>query len=233
MSGAIAIFVKTPGYSAVKTRLAETAGGRFAREWHERAALTVAAVAEAAAARSNADVYWAVAEPAAIADGAWPRLATLAQGDGGLGARMARVHTELVRRHGYGVLLGADSPQVGVDLLVEALHWLTPAGAPRQAMGPASDGGFWLYGANRTIATERWERVPYSQTDTAQRFRTAFEDRGDWLVLPVLTDVDRAEDLAPMRRELAALAPPLQAQQALGAWLQQAGGIPGPVEGVS
>jgi len=233
MSGAIAIFVKTPGYSAVKTRLAETAGARFAREWHERAALTVAAVAEAAATRSGADAYWAVAEPDAIAHGAWPGLTNLAQGDGGLGARMARVHTELVRRHGHGVLLGADSPQVRVDLLLEALRWLAPAEAPRQAMGPASDGGFWLYGANRATAAACWDGVPYSQADTARQFRAAFEDRGDWLVLPALTDVDHAEDLAPMRRELAALPAPLPAQRSLGAWLQQTGDAAGRGEGAS
>lgn len=226
MSGAIAIFVKTPGYSAVKTRLAETAGAAFAREWHERAARTVAAVAEAAAARHNADVYWAVAEPAAIADGAWPGLANLLQGDGGLGARMARVHTELVRRHGHGMLLGADSPQVSVDLLLEALRWLAVE-TSRQVLGPASDGGFWLYGANRTIAADRWNRVPYSQPDTARQFRAAFADRGEWLVLPALTDVDRAEDLAPMRRELTALATPVPAQRSLGTWLQRTGAAPG------
>jgi uncharacterized protein len=233
MSGAIAIFVKTPGYSAVKTRLAETAGARFAREWYERSALTVAAVAGAAAARGGAAAYWAVAEPDAIAHGAWPGLSNLAQGDGGLGARMARVHAELVQRHGHGVLLGGDSPQVSVDLLLEALRWLAAVETPRQAMGPASDGGFWLYGANRITAVERWDGVPYSQPDTAQRFRAAFEDRGDWLVLPALTDVDHAEDLAQMRRELAALTAPLPAQRSLGAWLQRTGDAAGRGEGAS
>jgi glycosyltransferase A (GT-A) superfamily protein (DUF2064 family) len=212
MTGAIAIFVKTPGYSAVKTRLAETMGARFAREWHERAARTVAAVAGAAAGRSGADAYWAVAEPDAIAQGAWP---------------------ELVRRHGHGVLLGADSPQISIELLLRAMRWLAIADAPRQAIGPSSDGGFWLYGANRITAGERWEGVPYSQRDTGHRFRMAFDDRGDWLVLPALTDVDQARDLAPMRRELAALATPLPAQRSLGEWLQRTSGPSGHVEEAS
>ncbi len=233
MTGAIAIFVKTPGYSAVKTRLAETRGARFAREWHERAARTVAAVAGAAASRSGAAAYWAVAEPDAIAQGAWPELPNLAQGDGGLGTRMARVHAELVRRHGHGVLLGADSPQISVELLLQAMRWLAITEPPRQAIGPSSDGGFWLYGANRITGGERWEGVPYSQPDTGHRFRTAFDDRGDWLVLPALTDVDQARDLAPMRRELAALATPLPAQRSLGEWLRRTSGPSGRVEDAS
>jgi glycosyltransferase A (GT-A) superfamily protein (DUF2064 family) len=35
VSGAIAIFVKTPGYSTVKTRLAAAVGSSVAHEWHE------------------------------------------------------------------------------------------------------------------------------------------------------------------------------------------------------
>ena len=81
MSGAIAIFVKTPGYSALKTRLAATVGTAVADQWHTRAAPAVAEVATAAARDAGAAVYWAVAEPDAIAASAWPSLPNLAQGD--------------------------------------------------------------------------------------------------------------------------------------------------------
>ena len=91
MSG-VAIFVKTPGHSPVKTRLAADRGQAWTEAWYRRAAAAVAAVARATIATS----YWAVAEPEAIATGAWPDLPAIAQGDGGLGSRMARVHAELV-----------------------------------------------------------------------------------------------------------------------------------------
>jgi glycosyltransferase A (GT-A) superfamily protein (DUF2064 family) len=220
MTGAIAIFVKSPGYSALKTRLAAGIGAAVAEEWYRRAARAVAEVA-VAAGRAAAAVYWAVAEPEAIAAAAWPDLPNLAQGEGGLGARMGRVHAELVRRHGGGLLLGADTPQLAGDHLRAALDWCADA-APRQVIGPARDGGFWLYGANRATPGGAWEDVVYSRADTAQGFRARFAERGAWLELPVLTDVDRSDDLHPMQRELATLSSPAPAQYALGVWLQAA-----------
>lgn len=218
MSGGIAIFVKTPGHSAVKTRLASAVGAAAAVEWHRRAAATVAAVASEAARACDAVVYWAVAEPAAIAARAWDDLPNLAQGDGGLGARMGRVHAELVRRHGHGLLLGADAPQLTTGALADALAWCAAA-APHQAIGPAHDGGFWLYGGNRASDLARWDAVEYSLRDTAERFREAFAGAGDWLELASLTDVDVGDDLRLMQHALAALASPLPAQAALATWL--------------
>lgn len=222
MSAAIAVFVKTPGYSAVKTRLAAATGAAFACEWYRRAADAVAAVA----ASLGTAVYWAIAEPAAAADGAWPGHPSLLQGEGGLGARMARVHAALVERHGSGILVGADTPQLDAPSVRAALAWLE-AETPRQVLGPASDGGFWLYGGNRPTSEARWETVAYSRADTARRLRAAFADRGAWLELPSRTDVDRADDLAAMRDELAALSEPVAAQRGLLRWLdvQSAGQV--------
>jgi glycosyltransferase A (GT-A) superfamily protein (DUF2064 family) len=220
MSGAIAIFVKTPEYSAVKTRLAAAVGTTHAVAWHRRAAATVAAAATDAARRCDAVVYWAVAESAALAARAWDDLPNLDQGEGGLGARMARVHGALVERHGCGLLLGADTPQLETAALVDALAWCASAG-PRQAIGPARDGGFWLYGGNRVAAAARWEAVPYSRSDTGARFRAAFADLGAWLELARLTDVDEADDLLVVQRALAALPSPLPAQVALAGWLTE------------
>ena len=228
MSGAIAIFVKTPGYSAVKTRLASAVGTAAAVAWHRRAAATVAAVATEAARACDAVVYWAVAESAAVAARAWDDLPNLAQGEGGLGARMARVHAALVQRHGYGLLLGADAPQLETPALVDALAWCAGA-VPRQAIGPARDGGFWLYGGNRASDLARWDAVEYSRGDTAARFREVFTGAGGWLELATLTDLDEGDDLSLMQQALAALASPLPAQTALAAWLAATFGRAGAV----
>ncbi|HEV8692715.1 MAG TPA: hypothetical protein VGQ93_00795, partial [Lysobacter sp.] len=64
MTVGLAIFVKTPGYSPVKTRLAADCGRAYAEAWYRRAAAAVASVAKIAADREGIAVYWAVAEPA-------------------------------------------------------------------------------------------------------------------------------------------------------------------------
>jgi len=216
MSVAIAVFVKTPGRSALKTRLAEAIGAELATDCHARCAAAVAEVLEAIARTDAIAPYWAVAETEGL--GAWPGFAALPQGDGSLGVRMARVHRELCVRHGAAILVGADAPQLDAGVLRSAAEWLG-AGEPRLALGPASDGGFWLFGANRVLPEADWAGVAYSRADTAASFRAAMSAQGRWLDLPRLTDLDRIGDLAPVAGELAALAAPLPKQRALATWL--------------
>ncbi|QOW19303.1 DUF2064 domain-containing protein [Lysobacter ciconiae] len=219
VSGALAIFVKTPGRSALKTRLAAGTGTAYAQRWYELAAEAVASVAAQAREQFGLTVYWAVAE--AGAESAWTGLPTLAQGDGDLGTRMARVHSALVERHGFALLIGADAPQLTASLLGEATRWLAVAGAtePRLSLGPASDGGFWLFGSNKAVPLQAWTRIGYSQADTANRFHESLRPYGSWQTLATLTDVDRAGDLKPVQRALAALVSPTREQRTLAQWM--------------
>jgi glycosyltransferase A (GT-A) superfamily protein (DUF2064 family) len=220
VSVGLAIFVKTPGLSPIKTRLAAGLGATQAEACYRLSLAAVQEVAAAAQARDRAiTVYFAVAEEAAVDAPDWRALPCLAQRDGGLGERMAQVHGELVARHGAGLLIGADAAQIDPELLTRAAAWLA-AGAPRLALGPARDGGFWLFGANRAIPRADWTSVAYSRAETATEFRAAMSRHGEWLELPQLTDFDRAGDAADVARELAALPAPLPAQRALLDWLR-------------
>ena len=192
--GALAIFVKTPGLSSIKTRLAAGIGKTAALNWYCAAAEATHAVASAFAAQSDATVYWAVAEDDGVRDSRWSGLPLLTQGAGELGTRMARVHGELVKRHGYGLLIGADAPQLTVADLLTGAQWLRGESA-RCVLGPAQDGGFWLTGANRALPLSGWNAPRYSSKDTAERFRAAMQSHGEWLTLGALVDVDHAADL--------------------------------------
>lgn len=209
MTGGAAIFVKTPGLSPLKTRLAATIGVAAATQWYRLAASATAAVL---AQVPGVIAYWAVAEAPAQSEAAWSGLPCLAQGHGALGARMGRVHAALVERHGYGILLGADTPQADPGDLARAAAWLDDP-APRLVMGPARDGGFWLLGANRLLPPAAWTRAPCGRADTGAGFRAAMAPFGAWLELPTLTDVDEAADLAAMLSEMARLEAPLAAQR--------------------
>ncbi|MFU8895857.1 MAG: TIGR04282 family arsenosugar biosynthesis glycosyltransferase [Gammaproteobacteria bacterium] len=214
MNGGAAIFVKTPGLSPVKTRLARGFGREVAEQWHRLAAAAVAAVLRQA---PGLTVYWAVAEPAAQAAHAWPDLPLLQQGPGELGERMGRVHAALLERHDFALLLGADTPQVGPAELIEATDWLAAREA-RLVMGPARDGGFWLIGANCNPAAADWTQSPCSRADTARGFHAAMERHGGWRFLPTLTDVDEPGDLGPMLVELDRLQQPAPEQVRLAEW---------------
>lgn len=198
----IAAFVKTPGLSPIKTRLARTAGAAAAEEFYE---LSVNATEELllTAARSSPDIvsYWAVAEEGAASLPRWSGLPVVPQGSGGLGERLDRVYKFLVRTHGAAIVIGSDSPQLEVGRIVETARHLAEPGAPFVA-GPAGDGGFYLFGGTREIPWEVWTGVEYSSSSTLAMFTTELAPWGSIELLQEETDVDAEPDLETLARAL-------------------------------
>lgn len=213
MNGGLAIFVKTPGHSPLKTRLA--AGmGTDAERWYRHAVDAVKSVAIEARASSLINAYWAVAETEALKSELWQTLPKLSQSEGELGERMGRVMRMLIRQHGFGILVGADAPQICQTDIQAAVDFLDNDN-PRIVLGPARDGGFWCVGCNHQFPIELWQSVMYSRHDTYMNFVAAFSPFAEILNLRTLTDVDEIGDLAICHQELVALTSPTQEQQAL------------------
>lgn len=217
MTAAIAIFVKTPGLSPVKTRLAATLGKEAAEAFHLQAAHTVAATLSQLAFATQG--YFAVAEAEALSHPHWQALPCVLQGEGGLGERLARVYRHLRQRHGAVMFVGADSPQMTLAILSEGLAWLNDAAKPRLVYGPCADGGFWLVGGNCAISEQIWTDVGYSRTDTGAQLLKHINNLGEIKHLPRLGDVDEATDLADLQEALQQLSAPLPEQRQLLAFL--------------
>ena len=224
-SAGIAIFVKTPGISPLKTRLAATEGVEYAENWYRRAAAAVAEVAKL----SGAAVYWAVAEAKAMDAATWQDLPRIAQVQSPLcehstlGARMHRVQQQLLARHSAAILLGADTPHIDVSVLRTVIEYLNDP-QPRWAIAPAMDGGFWLHGANSCARLSAWESVRYSSADTLAQFLLAMRDYGDPARFPSETDVDVAADLIACASALARLSEPTDQQRTLLHWMRDQSG---------
>lgn len=213
---AVAIFVKTPGLSPVKSRLAQSVGVALAETCHLRCARMVAAVALAA---EIGPVYWAVAEESARGHPLWQDLPVLVQPEGTLGTRMQAIHDILVRHHGSGILLGADLPQLEKSALQAAARWLEEA-ADRGVIGPATDGGFWLIGANRSLPGTLWRSPAYGTGAVLDQMRAAIDQTLDWQWLAACTDLDSIEDLPDVMAQLNTLSCPHPDQHRLLDWLK-------------
>lgn len=211
MSCGVAIFVKTPSLSPVKTRLWPGIGRRNAEALYVSSAQAVASVAMQARDHGRIEPYWAVAEGVALQTGAWTDLPLLSQGAGSLGARMAQVYRLLRHRHHAAILIGADAPQLTADALRRAADWLSGAES-RQVIGRAEDGGFWLFGGNVPLVDHAWTNVRYSAPDTATQFMRSMHGSAAWLELETLRDLDTADDIPYVHAGLAALAAPTPAQ---------------------
>jgi glycosyltransferase A (GT-A) superfamily protein (DUF2064 family) len=216
----IAIFVKTPGLSPIKTRLATAIGEPAALRFYDYASAAVASVVRTAG--TSLIPYWAVAEADALNHERWSGFPTLWQGEGGLGARMYCVYSELLTRHGSGILIGADSPQMRSELLFQAAEFLQSRAAAF-AIGRSVDGGFWIFAGREPVPLHIWESVGYSQADTASAFEQALSRIGGFTQLPMLIDADHVEDLPTMMRALQSLPASTLQQRMLEQWLLESG----------
>lgn len=215
MSGAIAIFVKTPGFSPLKTRLAVKLGQKTAEAFHLASAQAVAEVIRETCKEDTVLGYYAVAEQSALNHGCWQDLPCVWQGEGGLGERMAHIYQTLLAQHDFVILVGADIPQMTVANLLGASSWLLHVDYPRLAFGPSDDGGFWLLGGNCHMPQNIWTDVIYSKNDTGSQFFNHIEQLGDIKILLSLRDVDEVKDLLPLRMALVEIKKLLPAQREL------------------
>ena len=120
------------------------------------------------------------------------------QGNGSLGERMLRVWRSI--GGGQAFFFGADSPDVPAGILGSIISVLERADA---AIGPVTDGGYWVLGAERIIPDLLggidWgtARVYHQTHEAARRAGIRLVD------LPTWFDVDTADDLADLRQRLA------------------------------
>ncbi len=193
----IGVFVKTPGLSPVKTRLAAAIGAEAALAVYRGCVECVVECVEAAAAQASLQPYWAVAEAEGVSH--WPGWPVLVQPEGDLGARMAGIHHQLRQRHAGALLLGADAP--GVDSTVVGDACAALRAGPARVIAPAHDGGFVLYGSNRDHAGDDWSGVPYGAPDTALRFLAAVGAELPLTAFATQQDVDTLDDLHALLRQ--------------------------------
>jgi len=199
-TGAIAIFVKTVGLSPIKTRLAKSIGQAAAETFHTLSAQAVAAVVRQASERTALTPYWAVAEQKGVNHPAWQTFPQVFQGEGELGTRLASVYSSLHQNHDFVLLLGADAPQITATALSQAATW---ASRGAFVLGPATDGGFWLFGGRQKISRSLWERVPYSDAQTANVLSCEITRLGKIQQLPTLFDIDTVQELKQLQAQWA------------------------------
>lgn len=220
-SAAIAVFVKTPGLSPIKTRLAAGIGAERSAEFYRLSVAAVAATVAAVTKSSVANPYWAVAEEAGLDDPLWQQFPRVSQGSGGLGERLSHVFAELACRHDVVIAIGADSPQITPELIRKAFDILRhdPLGSAH-VVGRCHDGGFYLVGTNGPLQPAMWRDVPYSTPSTADRLVANLGSRGTVHQLIKLSDVDEAEDLAAIKDELNTAAMLSPEQRAVLEWVK-------------
>jgi hypothetical protein len=215
MRPGLALFVKTPGRSPVKSRLWPAIGREAAEALYLDCAAAVGEIASSLERDQYLHPYWAVAEAGgdhAAPSDPWQALPVMAQGEGGLGERMAHVYDALRARHGAALLIGSDLPQLSGQALAEAVDALV-RGEADLVLGPSADGGFWLVGGRVDLPRSAWTAPRYSTATARSDFLAALPLALRVHLLDAAHDLDEPGDLAVVAAALAALPRRTQAQE--------------------
>lgn len=200
-SGSLAIFVKTPGLSPIKTRLAKTIGKNKAETFYKLSASSIElTVKEVLKDNKLLNAYWAVAEKDASASHHWPSFNNIYQGEGPLGSRLAKIYNELLQKNEFVLLIGADSPHISKEVLLEAAE----LAKKNFVVGKTKDGGFYLFGGSKFISKDLWNSIPYSSAETFACLKKSISPLGKITLIRDDFDIDEKENLHDLKIILSA-----------------------------
>lgn len=201
----ILIFTRYPVPGRVKTRLVPALGQKRAARLHRRMTEHAVGVAreaqKAAGRRKRVDISVSFSGASRTQVRAWlgTDIRVEPQSSGDLGARMQEAFERAFESGASAaVLMGSDLPHVSPAILCQAVEALQDQDI---VLGPSADGGYYLIGM-KALHPALFEGKDWG-TDRvyAQTRRTI--TRYGWTLseLPLLADVDRPEDLAPLRAD--------------------------------
>lgn len=202
----LALFVKTPGRSPVKSRLWPVIGREAAEALYLDCAAAVADAAAPLQREGRLHACWAVAEAEADGEASqpWTGLPCVAQGPGTLGERMARVASKLLLRHGAALIIGTDVPQLTAGALRPAVDLLVQDRAD-VVLGPSADGGFWLVGSRVELPLAAWTAPRYSTATAREDFLAALPAGLRVVEVESALDLDEPHDIPAVAAALVAL----------------------------
>src|SRR5262249_7273092 len=144
----LGVFAKEPRPGEVKTRLAQETSPSFATKV-ARACLDDTLDRLAAVPSCRFLVYAPASARGFFAEAAADRFELRPQADGDLGRRMEAFFRERLASEGARVVVvGADSPTMPVDFVLQAFELL---GTNDVVLGPATDGGYYLLGCAERV----------------------------------------------------------------------------------
>lgn len=185
----VSVFLKAPRPGTVKTRLAAEVGDRHAlRLYRVMVARTLAATRQAGL---DASIWFAPADAAPeMRHWLGTEWVLRPQASGDLGARLAAAAQVVEPGRGW-LAIGADCPRLDAALLAEAA---AAVAGGTLVLGPTLDGGYYLVGG-RTPLPDIFRDMPWSTEQLLAATRARLTEAGvAWRELPVLRDVDTAED---------------------------------------
>jgi uncharacterized protein len=185
------VFARTPRLGKVKTRLAKTLGDEQALHIYKQ----LLHLTQAAATPVQATKWICYADAILPGEDAWTQQGFVQQEQPqvpDLGYRMHHLFAKgLVEGFSPIVIIGSDCPDISTTLIEEAYRQLETHDV---VVGPAQDGGYYLLGLN-FLVPELFTGIHWSTPAVLpETLQTAANLHLQVAQLPVLADIDEAED---------------------------------------
>ena len=191
-SDRLIIMTKYPELGKTKTRLIPALGSQGAADLHRQFGLNTVAVA----AEFDPEIRYSGGDADRMRD--WlGDFQFVNQGDGDLGDRMSRAFADgfvkdSMDRDDRMVMIGTDCPGIDRVLIQTAFAMLLTTDL---VLGPATDGGYYLIGM-RSFYPQLFKTIVWStETVLAETLAIANQNQISYQLLPMLSDIDRPEDL--------------------------------------
>lgn len=194
------VFTRFPEPGKTKTRLIPILGAEGAAQLQREMTQHTMELATAAAKRLDAavDIRYDGGDERQMSDWLGTELPIHTQGDGDLGARMARSFDDAFQAGDDAVvIIGTDCPGLTPELVGAAFDALDETDL---VLGPANDGGYYLIGLRRSIP-QLFVDIPWGTGEVREKTIVVARqlDLSVHLLEP-LDDVDRPEDLPVWER---------------------------------
>jgi uncharacterized protein len=200
MTAALAIFAKTPGLSSIKSRLAAEIGIELAEQFYCRSVRCIEDLGFGLKNSTNGNLVpsWAVGEVHGLDHHLWQNFERQWTGSGGLGERLDCIYSTLLEKYEHVIIIGTDSPQLRAEDILSAHEYLKKNTG--FVVGPADDGGYYLFGGNRHLPRDLWTSVSYSVATTCRDFILKLKSYGEVSLLERNFDIDTYEDINKLRQ---------------------------------
>ncbi len=195
MNERLMIFTRYPEPGKAKTRLMPALSAEAAADLHRQ--MTEYTLAQVKPLQQNCEltveVWFAGGDRTQMELWLSADLRYQPQPEGNLGDRMRQAFQAAFDRDvDAAIIIGTDCPELTEALLVKAFQALQQTDV---VLGPATDGGYYLIGLRQAIP-ELFQAITWSTDRVLQQTVTIVEKLNlSFTLLPMLTDVDRPEDL--------------------------------------
>ena len=137
------------------------------------------------------------AEREGIYNPLWADFEAMHTGEGELGERQDHIYSKLLKTHERVFLSCADAPQLCPYILQEAFDALNDNDF---VIGPAHDGGYYLFGGRKPFERGIWTSVPWSTEETRAKLVERLPSVPAHLQM--FSDIDRRADLRYLKSEM-------------------------------